>query len=475
MMTAKNGPHQSDRRDDSFRDSLGIVSAEGKRKWVYPKRIVGRFYRWRTAVSVILLAALCGLPFVRFEGHPYFLFDVVGRKFILFGSIFGPHDYYLFGLALITLVVSIILFTVVFGRLFCGWVCPQTVFMEMVFRRIDYWVEGDEKEQRRLDESSWNAAKLARKGTKYVVYFCLSFVIGNLLLAYVIGVDELFRIISDPPSRHPAGLTAMLGFTGLFYWIFIWFREQACILVCPYGRLQGVLLDPHSIVIAYDYIRGEPRGRLHRNTPRAKGDCIDCSQCVEVCPTGIDIRNGTQLECVNCAACIDACDYVMGKIKKPLGLIRYASARAIASKSGFAWTPRILGYSVLLVGLTVLLAVLLLTRTELDVTILRTPGMFYQEVSDSTVSNLYDVKVTNKTFGVVPLVLKLQAPRGELRVVGGDLTAQPQETVEGKVLVLLDRNQLKTMSTPVSIAVFHGATEVDVIETSFFGPPARQR
>ncbi|MBP1653492.1 MAG: cbb3-type cytochrome c oxidase accessory protein CcoG, partial [Bacteroidetes bacterium] len=357
---------------ESFRDSMTIVSKEGKRSWVYPKQPSGRYYRWRTVVSVLLLAFLFGAPFLRMHGQPYFLFNVIERKFILFGTVFGPHDFYLLALSLITTIVFIILFTVVFGRLFCGWVCPQTVFMEMVFRKIDYLVEGDHRRQRRLNESPWTGEKILRKGWKYAIYAVLSFIIGNTLLAWIIGTDQLWRIVTDPPSKHLGGLTAMIVFSAVFYWIFSWFREQACILVCPYGRLQGVLLDRHSIVIAYDTRRGEPRGKLRRGVDRTEGDCIDCDQCVEVCPTGIDIRNGTQLECVNCTACIDACDNVMDKIGKPRGLVRYDSAEAIATGMSRLWTPRVIGYSVVLLLLAIVLSVLLVNRSEVDVTVLRT-------------------------------------------------------------------------------------------------------
>ncbi len=249
---------------ETFRDKLGIVSTEGKRKWIYPKKPSGPYYRMRTLLSAFLLAFLFGMPLVTVHGHPFMLFNIIERKFILFGSIFGPHDFYLLVLAMITLIVFIILFTVVFGRLFCGWVCPQTVFLEMVFRRIDYWIEGDHRQQRRLNESPWTAEKTLRKGLRFAIYFALAFLIGNTLLAWIIGVHELHRIVTDPPSQHLAGLTAMVAFSTLFYWIFIWFREQACILVCPYGRLQGVLLDRNSIVIAYDHLRGEPRGKIRK-------------------------------------------------------------------------------------------------------------------------------------------------------------------------------------------------------------------
>jgi cytochrome c oxidase accessory protein FixG len=454
----------------SFRDELGIVTGEGKRNWIYPKQPRGFYTRMRTILSTLLLVVLVGTPFLTINGHPLMLFNVIERKFILFGVIFGPHDFPLLGLSLITLAVFIILFTAVFGRLFCGWVCPQTVFMEMVFRRIDYWVEGDFRAQRRLRASRWTREKTLRKGTKYALYAVLSFVVANILLGWIIGGEALLALVTDDPSRHLGGLTAILVFTGGFYWIFAWFREQACILVCPYGRLQGVLLDPHSIVIAYDYVRGEPRGKLRRAQMRTEGDCIDCRLCVDVCPTGIDIRNGTQLECVNCTACMDACDAVMDKIGKPRRLIRYDSSSGIASGQRRIWTPRVLGYSALLAVLASLLVVLLANRSDIDVTILRTPGMFYQEQPDGRLSNIYDVSVLNKTFDCLPVDLTLRTTPGELRMIGDPLSPRPQELAQGKIMVLLDRSRLEGLSTPVVIDVSAGGRRVASVSTTFLGP-----
>ena len=455
----------------AFRDELGIVTDEGKRKWIYPKQPRGFYTRMRTILSAFLLVILVATPFVTVNGHPVMLFNILERKFILFGVIFGPHDFPLLGLTLITLAVFIILFTAVFGRLFCGWVCPQTVFLEMVFRRVDYWIEGDHRAQRRLNESRWSAQKIRRKGAKYALYGLLSFGVANILLGWIIGGEALLRLVADDPSNHPGGFTAMLAFTSGFYWIFAWFREQACILVCPYGRLQGVLLDPHSIVIAYDHVRGEPRGKLRRGQTRTEGDCIDCGLCVDVCPTGIDIRNGTQLECVNCTACIDACDEVMEKIGKPLNLIRYDSAAGIASGQRRIWTPRVMGYTGVLAFLVGLLIVLLSNRSDLDVTILRTPGMFYQEQPDGRVSNIYDVNVLNKTFEALSVDLRLRGlPGGELRLLGDPLSPPPQELAQGKMMVLLNRSDLVGLSTPVVIEVSAGGHPVASVSTTFLGP-----
>jgi cytochrome c oxidase accessory protein FixG len=455
---------------ETYRDRLGIVSSEGKRKWIYPRKPSGIYYRRRTAVSILLLGFLFGMPFVSFHGHPFMLFNIPEGRFILFGAAFGPHDFYLFVLMMITFIVFIILFTVVFGRLFCGWVCPQTVFMEMVFRRIDHWIEGDHFRRRRLDESPWTGEKLLRKSVKYTIYFLLAFILGNVFLSWIIGTDQLWTIIADPPSQHLAGLTAMVLFAGLFYWIFIWFREQACILVCPYGRLQGVLLDQHSIVIAYDHPRGEPRGKIRRHERRTAGDCIDCALCVDVCPTGIDIRNGTQLECVNCTACIDACDAVMEKTNKPRGLIRYDSAAGISEGTGFRWSARVISYTLLLTLLLVVLTVLLVNRQEVDITVLRTPGMFFQEQPDGRVSNVYDVTILNKAFEPAEVQFRLEGIAGNIQVIGDSLTAGPQAVREGKLLITLSREDLRGISTPLRLGVLARGHDLHAITTTFLGP-----
>ncbi len=456
--------------EESFRDSLGIVEKSGKRKWVYPKEPKGRYTNARNIFSGILLLILFGTPFISIDGHPFMLFDIINRKFILFGFPFGPHDFYLLGLTMITTIVFIFLFTAVFGRLFCGWVCPQTVFMESVFRKIDYWIEGDHRNQRRLNDSSWNGEKIFKKGVKYVIYFSISFLVANMLLAWIIGVDALEKIIVAPVSEHTSGFTAITLFTGLFYFIFIWFREQACILVCPYGRLQGVLLDPNSIVIAYDYLRGERRGKIKRNEERKLGDCIDCNECVVVCPTGIDIRNGTQLECVNCTACIDACDNVMDKIQKPRGLIRYVSQNGIKEKTRKIFTSRVIGYSVVQILLLSLLTFFLTTRSAIDVTILRTPGMFYQEQPNDKVSNLYDMKVLNKTFEQRNIEVRLLNREGDITILGDNKSVNPQEVALTKMFISFDKKSISTMNTPLQIGVYSDGVEIQRINTSFLGP-----
>lgn len=458
-------------KTEEFRDHLATITKEGKRKWVFPKKPSGRFYNARTFVSIFLILFLVLVPFIKVKGHPLLLLDFLNRNFILFSIPFGPHDFHLFALALIALVVFIILFTVVFGRVFCGWACPQTIFMEMVFRKIEYWIEGDFKDQMKLKQAPWTTEKIFKKTLKQVIFFGIAFFVSNIFLSYIIGIDALLKIVTAPPSAHLAGFIAMLAFSGVFYWIFSYFREQVCTLICPYGRLQGVLLDQDSIVIAYDNVRGEPRGKLKKNQDQSNlGDCIDCNMCVDVCPTGIDIRNGIQLECVNCAACIDACDMVMDKVDRPRGLVRYDSLRGIETKAKFKFTPRMIGYSTVLVILLSVLSYLLITRNDFSINILRTPGLLFQEQPNEKYSNIYDLNIINKTFNGAPIELKLKDIDGELKMLGDDLNLKPQEKRDAKFLLVLPKSSIIKMNTPITISVYSNNKLLKEVKTSFLGP-----
>lgn len=467
-------PKQIDKLNADYRDTLGIVTDEGSRKAIYPKKPKGRFYNMRSVFSLALLAFMFGMPLVKVGGHPFMLFNIIERKFIFFGMVFGPHDFFILALGFIAFIVSIILFTAVFGRVFCGWACPQTVFLEMVFRRIEFWIEGDYLRQKLLNSAPWTVKKMFKKLLKWSVFFLLSVLIANTFLAWIVGTDELSKIITDPVSRHMGGFTAMLIFSGVFYFVFAWFREYACIYVCPYGRLQGVLLDKNTTVIAYDYVRGEPRGKINKSEDRILGDCIDCNECVAVCPTGIDIRNGTQLECVNCTACIDACDVVMDKINKPRGLIRFASENNIKESSKFKVTGRVAGYSVVLILLTFVLVTLVVLRKPIDVTILRAPGMIFQEQPDNKISNLYSMKLTNKTFDEVPVKIKLENIDGEIKIIGNEIKLQPNDVNETKFLVLLDKSKLTRMNIPLELGIYKNGERFEVLSSTFLGPPQQK-
>ena len=453
-----------------YRDHIATVDESGKRIWVYPKKPRGPFYNARTLVSLILLALLFGGPFMTIGGRPILLLNFLERKFFIFGIVFWPQDLHLFGLAFITIVVFIVLFTVVFGRLFCGWASPQTIFMEMVFRKIEYWIEGDAAAQRKLNASSWSVTKLFKKTSKLGIFYAISFVIGNTFLAYIIGKDALFQIISEPVTDHLGGFAAMVIFSFVFFAVFAWFREQVCVIVCPYGRLQGVLLDQNSVVVHYDFIRGEPRGKGKRTGDNELGDCVDCNQCVAVCPTGIDIRNGTQLECVNCTACIDACNTIMTKVSQPKGLIRYASYSGIKEGTQRLLTPRMAGYSAVLSLLVILLAVLLVTRTPVESTILRIPGILYHELPDGGLRNLYNIKVVNKTYQVKLIELRLTQPVGGLITMVSELIVAEDDLKQSAFFVDLPRSVVTGTSIPLEIQVWSGGELLETVKTAFIGP-----
>ena len=457
-------------QEESFRDSLTTVTQEGKRKWIYPKKPSGKFYTARTILTYFLLAFLFGAPFVKINGHPFIIFNVLERHFIIFGIPFGPHDLHLFALTMIAFIVSIFLFTVAYGRLFCGWICPQTIFLEMVFRKIEYFIEGDANKQRVFKESSWTAKKIFKKTSKQIIFFTISSLIANTFLSYIIGVEKLYQYIKDTPSEHFATFLAILIFSGIFYFVFASFREQVCTLVCPYGRLQGVMLDQNSIVIHYDYKRGEPRGKIKKDIVKDLGDCVDCGLCIDVCPTGIDIRNGTQLECVNCTACIDACDDVMVKVKRPKGLIRYISKNGIETGEQKTFTPRAIGYTVVLFVLTLLILFLLINRSEVELSIFRAPGMLFQEQPNGKISNIYDLKIVNKSFNILPANLEIEnITSAEIKLIGKDLIVEPQGVTEAKFFVILPKSEIKYLKTPLKIAVKSNGKILDIIQTSFLG------
>ncbi|WP_162426464.1 cytochrome c oxidase accessory protein CcoG [Pontibacter pudoricolor] len=457
---------------DEFRDHISTVDEQGKRIWVYPRKPKGKLYNYRKYVSYLLLTLLFAGPFIKINGLPLLMLNVVERKFVIFGVLFWPQDFFILVLAFLALVVFIILFTVVYGRIFCGWVCPQTIFLEMVFRRIEYAIEGDFTKQKALNKMPWNTEKIIKKGSKTAIFLLISFVISNLFLAYVIGIDELQKIITEGPFNHLVGFGTLLAFTGAFYWVFASFREQVCTIVCPYGRLQGVMQDKKTLVVAYDYGRGEPRGKLRKGQERTDGDCIDCNQCVQVCPTGIDIRNGAQqLECINCTACIDACNDIMRMIDKPEGLIRYESEEAI--ETGKKWTfftNRVMGYTAILVILMTALTTLLLTRDEAEATILRTPGQLYQKTEQGHIKNLYNISVINKTNHEMPLTLKLLDKDGSIKVVGNELVLPAQGIAEGVFFTEIAKEDLTGMNSEIEIGVYHGDELITTTETKFLGP-----
>lgn len=456
--------------DQSFRDAVATIDKEGHRRFIYPKQPKGRYYNIRTVVSIVYLIIFFTLPFIKVEGEPLFMLNVLERKFIIFGKIFWPQDFFIFAIALITFFVFIILFTVAFGRLWCGWACPQTIFMEMVFRKIEYWIDGDAAQQLKLRQMPWNTFKIKKRLLKIAVFFGISFLIANYFLAYLISMDAVLAMVKEGIAANVGTFTSLLLFTGVFFFVFYWFREQACIVVCPYGRLQGVLLDKNSMVVAYDYVRGEPRGKRKKgDDATALGDCIDCYACVRVCPTGIDIRNGTQLECVNCTACIDACDAIMDSVHKPRGLIRYASENNIARNEKLRFTWRMALYSTVLIILLGVLSALLITRDDVDARVLRSQGQTFQSLTDGRISNLYNIKLANKTRKTLPLEIRLEDMQGEIQMIQ-PIVVPKESYFQTSFFVKLQRHQLNQRKMPIRIGVYQGDKRIKVCKTTFLSP-----
>jgi len=458
--------------DQSFRDSVATISKQGKRNYIFPKKPKGKLYNLRTLTSIIYLVVFFTLPFIKVDEEPLFLFNVLERKFIFFGQVFWPQDFFIFAIGLLTFIVFIIFFTVVFGRVFCGWACPQTIFMEMVFRKIEYWLDGDMNAQRKLKEMPWTAYKIRKRTTKMAVFYFISFIIANFFLAYVIGMDDVLAMVKEGIGANLGTFISLLIFTSVFFFVYYWFREQVCIVVCPYGRLQGVLLDKKSIVVAYDYVRGEPRGKIKKEKEGKwdTGDCVECAACVRVCPTGIDIRNGTQLECVNCTACIDACNTIMDKVGRPRGLIRFESEENIAhsKKTKFNW--RIAAYSFVLLLLTSALVVMLITRDDVDARILRTSGQMFQTLPDGRISNLYNIKLINKTRKEIPVTMRLENMKGEITVVQKDMVVPKESYFQTSFFVKIERQLVLKRKTPIVLGVFQGHKKIETIKTTFLGP-----
>ncbi|SHH40997.1 cytochrome c oxidase accessory protein CcoG [Winogradskyella jejuensis] len=465
--------------NEVFRDSIGTINEDGKRNWIFPKKPSGPFWEKRKLVSYVLLAFLFASPFIKINGNQFLMFNVLERRFNIFGFPFWPQDFHLFVISMIIIVIFITLFTVGFGRIFCGWLCPQTIFMEMVFRRIEFWIDGDRNKQRKLAKQKWDGEKIRKRVLKWFIFLVISFLIANVFLAYLISGDKLIKYIVEGPFKHLGTLIPLIIFTGVFYFVFAWFREQVCIIACPYGRLQGVLLDTKSIVVAYDHKRGEGengRKSFRKNEDRealGHGDCIDCFQCVHVCPTGIDIRNGTQLECVNCTACIDECDTIMEKINLPKGLIRYASEENIEKKTKFKLTARMKGYIAVLVILTGILIGMLALRNDVEANILRLPGQLYEQKSETIISNVYTYKLVNKTSeDIENISFKIRNMEGEVKLVSNsdNLVLKSQDIAEGTLFIELNKTDLSGDKNKLTIDIYSHNKLIETTSIGFLGP-----
>lgn len=460
---------------ETFRDSIGTMDNTGNRKWVFPRKPKGKFTNYRTLVSVILLFVYFAIPFLTINGNPLFLFNVLDRQFFILGQPFYPQDFFILALGAIASLVFIILFTVVFGRIFCGWICPQTIFLEMIFRKIEYAIEGDRNKQIRLDQQEWNTEKIWKRGLKWSIYLLVSIIITHIMFMYIVGYKEVFRIMQEGPFVSPTNFVVMILFTAAFYFVFAWFREQVCTLVCPYGRLQGVLIDKETINVFYDYNRGENRSTWRKGEDRAaagKGDCIDCHQCVVVCPTGIDIRDGQQLECINCTACIDACDEVMEKVGLPKGLVRYASIKQIEENEPLKFSNRMKISSFLLVLLMVGLGFLMYNRGTMEAKFLKPPGSTFF-VRDGQITNTYNYTFLNKSNENKTVMIKVIEPNnGTVSLSGTNKIILKRDTmIKGTINISFPEGQIKLTKQNLKIGVYDmDGKLLDSFNTYFEGP-----
>ncbi|WP_024568913.1 cytochrome c oxidase accessory protein CcoG [Elizabethkingia anophelis] len=461
---------------ETFRDSVGTMDNTGKRKWVFPRKPKGKYTNCRNIVSTILLIVFFVLPFLKINGNPVLKFNILDREFFIFGQPFYPQDFFILTIGAITGLIFITLFTVVFGRIFCGWICPQTIFMESVFRKIEYLIEGDRNKQMRLDAQPWNTEKIWKRGLKWSIFILISLIISHLMFSYIVGYERVLEIMKEGPVKNYDNFLVMILFSAAFYFVFAWFREQVCTLVCPYGRLQGVLIDKKTINVFYDFKRGENRSKWRKGEDRkaaGKGDCIDCGQCVVVCPTGIDIRNGQQLECINCTACIDACDEVMDKVGLPKGLIRYASEDEIEKGEKFKFTTRMKAYAAVLVLLVVGSSFLILNRSAVEGKFIKPAGSTYY-VKDNRTINVYNYTLLNKSNEDKVVTIKIISPQnGEIEVIGGvnKIIMKRDISTKGTINISFPSKEINLSKQNIVIGVYDqkGAL-IDSYETYFEGP-----
>ncbi|MEZ6319051.1 MAG: cytochrome c oxidase accessory protein CcoG [Phycisphaerales bacterium] len=461
---------------------LSTLNADGSRRWLRPKPSRGAFWKWRLIVGWALIVIFTALPWIPINGKPAILLNIVRREFTFFGKTFLPTDTLLLALLLIGLFLSIFFVTALFGRVWCGWMCPQTVYLEFVYRPIERLFEGEPG--RRKPKKNLGARKVAR----FAVYLLVSMFLAHTFLSYFVGVGQLRHWILGSPFEHPVPFLTMAIVTGLMLFDFGYFREQVCVVMCPYARMQSALLDRDSLIVTYDAKRGEPRGKRgkKRSTapspegngdvslavlPDEPGDCVDCTLCVQTCPTGIDIRDGLQMECVGCAQCIDACDDVMTRLGKATGLIRYSSQRAIEDGASKLIRPRVLIYPVLLVVIVTAFIVVLSTKSNTDVQVLRAPGLPFNTLSTGEVSNQIRVRITNRKDEAAEYTLSAVGPEGvRLEIAENPITIDAGEQRWEKMLILAPPAAFSNGHLDVAVRITNGTDYDEQVPYRMLGP-----
>lgn len=441
---------------------LPTLNADGSRRWLRPRLSPGRFLTARRVVGWLLIVFFVAAPWIHVGGLPLFRLDIPARRFVVFAAEFRATDTFFLMLLLLAIFLSIFWLTALVGRVWCGWACPQTVYMELLFRPIERFFDGGK------------GRSAGRQIAKYVVYGGLSVLLANVFLAYFAGAETVVQWMTRPPWEHPVGFSVVALTSGLMFFDFAYFRDQMCTVVCPYARLQSVLLDKHSLIVGYDVARGEPRGKKRdREDGRPMGDCIDCRACVTTCPTGIDIREGLQLECVGCAQCIDACDAIMVRIGKPKGLVRY-SAQSVFEKPGTKakiLRARTLLYPVLIAALAIGLALSLGQKRDADVTVLRGLDAPFVELPGGLIRNQLRVKVVNRRPSARQFVLSIPGLASDaLLAPQNPLSVGAEDTVTTPVFVTVPRSSFVRGLHAIEVLVRDGEGFESRTDFQLLGP-----
>ena len=455
---------------------LPTLNEDGTRRWIRPKPSHGAWWRRRRVVAYLLMAIFFAAPHLRIFGKPVFLMDLPRRQFTLMGYTFLPTDTLLFMFTLGSGVIGIFLLTALFGRAWCGWACPQTVYLEFLFRPIGRWFDGGYTQSRALDKQHrWFTP---RRLGKYVTFFLLALFVSHTLLAFFVGTEQLYQWMLHSPGAHPTAFAFVTAFTGIVWFNFTYFREQTCLIVCPYGRWQSALIDRQSVIVAYDVRRGEPRAHATKDRDPAAGDCIDCGACVQTCPTGIDIRHGLQMECVHCTQCIDACDDIMTKVGKPTGLVRYSSQDAIAGMPRQLLRLRTVLYPAVLLLLVGGLLTALAVKQPADLTVLRgLDGPFATE-ADGRISNQVRVKITNRRSEAARYAIRVDGLRGDGLTPDAATVVAPENplTIEGgatrmtSLFILLPASAFPNGERWITLSVTDGADYSETVRYRLLGP-----